>query len=101
YLEQQLKQRFCGRSFFGDLRGRGLFWAIEFVVDGTSRRPFEADLKIADRVKEAALQFGVGIYSATGIVDGRTGDCAIIAPPYTITTQEVDLLVDRLSKAID
>jgi adenosylmethionine-8-amino-7-oxononanoate aminotransferase len=58
-------------------------------------------LKIADKVKEAALRFGVGVYSATGIADGRIGDCAILAPPYTITTEEIDLLVDRLGNAID
>ena len=40
----------------GDVRGIGLLWAVEFVADKPSQRPFPADQNFAGRVAAAALE---------------------------------------------
>ncbi len=56
---------------------------------------------MAERVKEAGLSRGVGIYANSGIVDGLAGDCAIVSPPYIITEGEIDDAIERLGRAVD
>lgn len=94
YLEAQLRERFLGHPFVGDIRGRGLFWAIEFVEEREARRPFPANLKIAERIRDASFRNGLGVYSASGVADGHCGDCTIFAPPYNTDLRDLDSIVD-------
>ena len=43
-LEQRLLERFGNHRHIGDIRGRGLFWAVEFVADRTSKAVFDPAL---------------------------------------------------------
>src|SRR5439155_4366200 len=43
----------------GDVRGIGLLWAVEFVADKSSKRPFPPDQNFAGRVAAAALKRGL------------------------------------------
>jgi adenosylmethionine-8-amino-7-oxononanoate aminotransferase len=43
---------------------------------------------------------GLMVYPMGGTVDGRYGDHVLLAPPFIIQEQEIDLLVDRLDRAI-
>ena len=36
-----------------------------------------------------------------GTVDGRIGDHVLLAPPYIATTEDIDMIVDRLGHAVD
>jgi adenosylmethionine-8-amino-7-oxononanoate aminotransferase len=36
-----------------------------------------------------------------GTIDGRLGDHAILAPPYIVTPDQVDMIVDRFGAAVD
>src|ERR1700754_735631 len=45
-LEQRLTERFGNHRHVGDIRGRGLFWAIELVADRSKRQPFDPKLKL-------------------------------------------------------
>jgi hypothetical protein len=40
-FERRLTERFGNHRHVGDIRGRGLFWAIELVADRNSREPFD------------------------------------------------------------
>lgn len=44
---------------------------------------------------------GVLLYPGRGCADGRRGDHVLVAPPYNITTQEIDLIVDGTRMAIN
>jgi adenosylmethionine-8-amino-7-oxononanoate aminotransferase len=85
----------------GDIRGRGLFQAIELVADRAGKRVFDPDLKLHERVKRAALERGLAVYPMGGTIDGRQGDHVLIAPPYIVTAADVDTIVDRLGAAVD
>src|SRR5690349_5408802 len=101
YLERRLVERFGNHRHVGDIRGRGLFQAIELVEDRASRKPFDPALKLNHKIKAAAFEGGLACYPAGGTVDGRYGDHVLLAPPYIATTDDIDMIVDRLGIAVD
>ncbi len=100
-LEAALLERFGNHRHVGDVRGRGLFWALEFVADRASKQPFDPAQKLNERVKREALARGVALYPMGGTIDGKHGDHIIIAPPYIATAADIDTIVDRLGAAVD
>jgi adenosylmethionine-8-amino-7-oxononanoate aminotransferase len=100
-LEQRLTERFGNHRHVGDIRGRGLFWAIELVEDRASRTSFDPALKLHQRIKAEAFANGLGCYPGGGTVDGVRGDHVLLAPPYIASAAEIDLIVDKLGTAID
>src|SRR6202000_106692 len=55
HLERRLVDR-CGNPvYIGDIRCRGLFQAIELVEDRATRKPFDASLKLYQKIKAAAF----------------------------------------------
>jgi adenosylmethionine-8-amino-7-oxononanoate aminotransferase len=85
----------------GDVRGLGLLWAIEFVTDKASKRPFATELNFAGRVGAAAMKRGLLVYPMQGCVDGISGDHLLLAPPAIITQDEIAWAVDQLRASID
>ena len=100
-LEQRLVERFGNHRHVGDIRGRGLFWAIEFVTDRATKQVFDPALKLNERVKREAFERGLACYPMGGTIDGRLGDHAILAPPYIVNADQVDMIVDRFGAAVD
>jgi adenosylmethionine-8-amino-7-oxononanoate aminotransferase len=100
-LEWRLTERFGNHRHVGDIRGRGLFQAIELVADRATRAPFDPALKLNQRVKAVAFEGGLGCYPAGGCMDGRSGDHVLLAPPYIATSDDIDMIVDRLGQAVD
>src|SRR5438128_1226244 len=100
-LERRLTERFGNHRHVGDIRGRGLFQAIELVADRATRTPFDPALKLHQRIKAAAFEGGLGCYPGGGTVDGRSGDHVLLAPPYIATSEDIDMIVDRLGQAVD
>ena len=101
HLERQLTDRFGNHRHIGDIRGRGLFQAIELVTDRATREPFDPGFKLHQRIKVAAFESGLACYPAGGTVDGRSGDHVLLAPPYIATSHDIDMIVDRLGTAVD
>ncbi|KAG8528778.1 uncharacterized protein KY384_006466 [Bacidia gigantensis] len=89
----------------GDIRGCGLFLGLEIVEDKVTKQPFPSSLTIAERISELALDFdpdfGITVYPGTGTVNGLTGDHVILAPPYNITQEDVDLIVRTTAATVD
>jgi adenosylmethionine-8-amino-7-oxononanoate aminotransferase len=100
-LEQRLTERFGNHRHVGDIRGRGLFWAIELVADRASRTSFDPALKLNQKIKAEAFANGLGCYPGGGTVDGVRGDHVLLAPPYITSADEIDLIVDKLGSAVD
>ena len=100
-LERALLERFGNHAYVGDIRGRGLFRAIELVEDRGSKRPFDPALQMNDRVKRHALRLGLGVYPTGGTIDGVRGDHVLIAPPYIAAAGDIETIVSRLGDAVD
>jgi len=81
----------------GDIRGKGLFMAVELVQHKESRRPFPPDMQIAERLTRKCMAHGLVVYPGSGHADGTSGDHVLVGPPLTITKDEVTELVRRLN----
>lgn len=101
YFEAQLRARFAQNPHVGDIRGRGLFWGLEFVADRESKTPFDPSLGLAGKLKKAAFAEGLICYPMPGTRDGKTGDHVLLAPPFIATEAELDGALDALSRALD
>jgi adenosylmethionine-8-amino-7-oxononanoate aminotransferase len=99
-LERGLEERFAQHPFVGDIRGRGLFRAIELVGDRASKRPFDPALKLHARVKREAMALGLMVYPMGGAVDGVAGDHVLLAPPFVVGPSQIDMIVERLGGAL-
>ena len=84
----------------GDVRGIGLLWAVEFVADKKTKRPFPPEQTFAARVGAAALKRGLLVYPMQGSVDGIAGDHLLLAPPAIITPEQIVWSIDHLAAAI-
>ena len=40
-------------------------------------------------------------YPMGGTIDGARGDHVLLAPPFIVTDEELDLLIERLVEAVD
>lgn len=100
-LEERLHDRFGNHRHVGDIRGRGLFLALELVEDRAAKAPFDPTLQLHSRVKQAALRRGLGCYPGGGTLDGVRGDHVLLAPPYIVSPAEIGTIVDRLGDALD
>ena len=84
----------------GDVRGRGLLWAIEFVADKTTKSPYTPAHNYSSQVATAAQRRGLLTYPMQGCVDGINGDHLLLAPPATIAEEEIFWAIEQLSAAI-
>jgi adenosylmethionine-8-amino-7-oxononanoate aminotransferase len=101
HLEAALQERFGNHRHVGDIRGRGLFWALEFVTDRATKQIFDPALKLHERVKAEGIARGLATYPMGGTIDGTQGDHVIVAPPYIVTAPDIDTIVERLGDAVD
>ena len=100
-LRRRLTERFGNHHHVGDVRGRGLFQAIELVQDRASKTPFDPKHKLHARIKQQAMQRGLMVYPMGGTIDGRSGDHVLLAPPFIVDAKDVDAIVERLGDAVD
>ena len=100
-LETRLSERLVGRREVGEIRGRVLFWAVEFLRDRETKEPFDPALKLHERVKREAYARGLPCYPMGGTIDGRRGDYAILAPPYIVDAAQIDTITDRCGLAVE
>jgi adenosylmethionine-8-amino-7-oxononanoate aminotransferase len=100
-LGERMTERFGNHAHVGDVRGRGLFWAIELVADRTTKATFDPGLKLHWRIKQEAMALGLGCYPMGGTIDGKHGDHVLLAPPYNVTAEQIDEIVAKFGDAVD
>jgi adenosylmethionine-8-amino-7-oxononanoate aminotransferase len=84
-----------------DVRGGGLFWAVEFEFTATDSEAWFKPQRFAARVQAKAMELGLVIMGMSGGVDGSRGDHIILAPAYTVSEKEVEEIVRRMAKAVE
>jgi adenosylmethionine-8-amino-7-oxononanoate aminotransferase len=100
-LSQRLHAAFDAHPHVGDIRGRGLFRAIELVRSRDTKATFDPALKLHARIKAQAMVRGLMVYPMGGTIDGRRGDHVLLAPPFIVTDSELDAVVERLAGAVN
>jgi adenosylmethionine-8-amino-7-oxononanoate aminotransferase len=100
-LEARLRERLGEHPHVGDIRGRGLFHGVELVADRASKAPFDPSRQLHARIKREAMARGLMVYPMGGTVDGRQGDHVLLAPPFIVEDDHLDVIATRLRDAID
>ncbi|RNJ58304.1 hypothetical protein D7B24_004944 [Verticillium nonalfalfae] len=100
-LEDLLRSELRDCRSVGNIRGRGLFWAVEFVQDWASKETFDPKMGFGARVQQVAYQAGVALYPGGGTVDGTKGDHILIAPPFIVTEQQLRHICQVLRAAVE
>jgi adenosylmethionine-8-amino-7-oxononanoate aminotransferase len=100
-LQQGLTDRFGNHHHVGDIRGRGLFQAIELVANRSTKAPFDPALKLHARIKREAMARGLMVYPMGGTIDGVRGDHVLLAPPFIVDAGQIDTIVERLGDTVD
>src|SRR3546814_19587000 len=77
----------------GEVRGIGLLGAVELVADKASRARFKPEGRAGTICRDHCVKLNV--------VSRAVRDTMVVSPPLIISRQEIDELVDRLSKALD
>jgi adenosylmethionine-8-amino-7-oxononanoate aminotransferase len=96
-----LNARFGDHPNVGDIRGRGLLVALELVADRSTKAPFDPAVAVHQRAKAEAFDRGLLIYPSGGTVDGRSGDHILLAPPYNVTDDELETIVNLLGDTMN
>ncbi len=100
----QTLERLREHPLVGDVRGKGLLAAVEFVADRESREPLPRSARFAEHFTRAAFENGLIVWPNVGHVDGESGDLVMLAPPLTVSEAEIEEIVDlflRTLKVLD
>jgi adenosylmethionine-8-amino-7-oxononanoate aminotransferase len=100
-LRRMLTEAFGGHEHVGDIRGRGLFMALEMVQDRLTRQPFAPERKLHAAIKAQAMANGLMVYPMGGTIDGQHGDHILLAPPFIASEAELSEIVSRLADAVN
>ena len=90
---QERLRAFADHPMVGEARGMGLVGAVEVVADKASKRPFDPKRFAAAKV--------VALAQEEGLIVRAIGDAVSICPPLVISREEIDLLFERLGRALD
>ena len=89
---QALGQRY---DCIGDIRGRGLLLGMEIVTDRASKTP---DHAMGDRISAEAMERGL---SMNVVKVPAMGAVFRIAPPLTVTSDEIDMGLEIMASALE
>ena len=100
-LRRMLGDVFGVHEHVGDIRGRGLLLALEFVQDRSTKEPFAPERRLHALLKQKAMERGLMVYPMGGTIDGQRGDHVLLAPPFIATAADLSEIVSRLEDAVD
>lgn len=93
YMQKQLKERFSSHPLVGEIRGTGLMAGVEFVSDREKREKFDPAVKLNELLVRLMEQEGV-------IGRVTAGNVMCFSPPLIIQRDEIDIMLDRVEKAV-
>ncbi|MAT07527.1 MAG: aspartate aminotransferase family protein [Chloroflexi bacterium] len=85
YFKDQLENMIQDHPYVGDVRGIGLFLAMELVSDRQTKAGFDPDVQIGVRLTEK--------FKSKGLIFRARENILHFGPPLCITRQEVDEIV--------
>lgn len=99
-----LKDRLTGLMgrypFIGDVRGKGLLLAAEFVADRKTMEPLPPEKMAAQRLCDLAYERGLILYWRR-TRGGIKGDHVMVCPPLIVSESQIDEIIDPMTDALD
>lgn len=102
-LGDSLNKNLSKRWYIGDIRGTGLFWAIELVQNKQTKEPFPSSQGIGFGIYKVAIStpYSLSVYPGGGHLDGSTSDHILLAPPYICSVSDINTIVTTLGRVLD
>jgi 4-aminobutyrate--pyruvate transaminase len=94
HMQSELRRRFGDHPLVGEVRGAGLIAAVELVADRATHTNFDPKAKVGGRLAKLCEENGV-------IARTVLNDVLCFSPPLIITKDEIDEMLNRISKAFD
>jgi len=99
YMESKLRPLAVAHPSVGEVRGLGLFWAIDLVKNRATKEPLntmrekiESKPLIVDKISADLMARGVSLQAWISHL--------VIAPPLIVTREQIDFAVDALDHAL-
>jgi adenosylmethionine-8-amino-7-oxononanoate aminotransferase len=92
HLLARLRAALSDHPRVGAIRGLGLMCAVEFVQDRHTQTQFPAAEKVGARINAEAQR--------RGLFSRNRADIYMLAPPFVITTEQIDRIVDILLASV-
>lgn len=92
YLQQRWSE-LASHPLVGEARGVGFVAALELVSDKAARARFDEDRGAGALCRDLSVQ--------NGLVMRAVGDTMIIAPPLTLSREQIDELVEKAGRTLD
>jgi adenosylmethionine-8-amino-7-oxononanoate aminotransferase len=100
YLHESLLQ-LLDLPMVGDIRGKGMLWAIEFVKDKDTKEPFPKEKNVKMDLIMQCMMKGVFFYPGYYENENGSGDHIMVAPPFIITEEQIDECVGILRETLE
>jgi adenosylmethionine-8-amino-7-oxononanoate aminotransferase len=84
----------------GDIRGKGLMRGIEFVQDKDSKQPLPSEQMFWLKLHDRAQEMGLVIDCSSGCDRGQYGDQMMFGPPFIISKEDIDEIIDIFDQAL-
>lgn len=77
--------------------------SLEFVLSRQTKATFPRSLPLAALLDDAIFSRGALVYSGfgKGTADGIVGDHILLSPPLSITSSEVELIVQAVKQGVE
>jgi taurine--2-oxoglutarate transaminase len=100
YMGSRLRDLMVRHPSVGDVRGLGLFWAVDLVKNRESRKPFNTP---ADKIdgRKLVVDSVAADMMARGVFVQAWISHVVIAPPLIISREEVDAGIAALDAALE
>ena len=86
YLRKKVESVLKDIPYVGEYRQIGMIGAIELVKDKNSKEPFESEKRVGYNIYKKALE--------KGVILRALGNIVYFMPPYVITENEIDIMVE-------
>ncbi|PPR45269.1 MAG: putative aminotransferase [Alphaproteobacteria bacterium MarineAlpha5_Bin8] len=92
YLQKRMKE-FENHPLVGEVRGQGLLVGVELVKNKKQKEFFEPTGKVGNICRDHCMN--------NNLIMRAVRDGMMCSPPLTITKEDIDICIDRFSKALD
>ena len=99
-MQMLLNNRFAEHAHIGEIRGRGLFCALELVADKLSAKGFAANCQLAEKIHHAAMDVGLICYPGSTSIDGDYIPHILLAPPFIVEEDHLHECMDKLAEIL-
>ncbi|GGF80464.1 Adenosylmethionine-8-amino-7-oxononanoate aminotransferase [Mameliella alba] len=86
-------------EIIGDVRGKGLLTAFEFMSDRSTKAPLPKQLNAHQRFVDIAYERGLIVYSRR-TRDGVEGDHILVCPPLILNEGHIDEIIEGLDESL-